>query len=192
MAAAKETGIGLFPWIEGFMRDLAALDSQKTHSLREFEDHFDRDYLQQVLQRYWIHPGGRALDLLRHVRSQKPLKQIITAEGGSCAAELSDTSHFHIDLFGNYIPGLCSGLAIPRQDLRKSLEAETFPLLMKLFNQGIRGLYQWSCERYGFETSREAYFNKCDLCTDIRAYLVRHPDVKFAELNPLEFYTMRN
>lgn len=191
MAAALELGIGLFPWVEGFMPDLAALDPQQTHNLREFEDHFGQDYLQRVLQRYWIHPGGRAIDLLRHVRPQKTLEQTIMEWRDSCAVELSDTSHFHIDLFGNFIPGLCSGLAISTQDLGKPLEDETYPLLTKLFTQGIRALYQWARERYDFKASRESYVNKCDLCTDIRTYLVQHLDTRFNELNPLEFYNER-
>ncbi|MBW2707116.1 MAG: hypothetical protein JRD84_12515, partial [Deltaproteobacteria bacterium] len=34
----------------------------------------------------------------------------------------------HIDLFGNYIPGLCSGLAIAIGDLGRPLSNETYPL----------------------------------------------------------------
>ena len=191
MAAALESGIGIFPWVEGFMPDLAALDPKQTHSLSEFEEHFGQDYLQRALTRYWIHPGGRAIDLLRHERPQKSLEQTIWEGGDSCAVELSDTSHFHIDLFGNFIPGLCSGLAIHRQDLGKPLEEETYPVLTKLFSNGIRALYEWARKRYDFKASREAYVNKCDLCTDIRTYLVQHLDTRFNELKPLEFYRKR-
>ena len=117
LSAARKAGIHLFPWVEGFIADMQTLAPERSHSLEEFEAQFGTDYLQQVMRRYWIHPGGRALDLLRKVQPGYSLETILEQEGGSCAADLSDTSHFHVDLFSNYIPGLCSGLAIALEDL---------------------------------------------------------------------------
>ena len=144
------------------------------------------------MQRYWIHPGGRALNVLRKVRPGYPLEQILNQAGESCAADLSDTSHFHVDLFGNYIPGLCSGLAIAVQDLGHPLDPEKYPLLQRLYVKGVRGLYEWCRVTYGFEARQKQYVNKCDLCTEIRTFLAGHAQTAFTELKPTDFYLFGN
>ena len=186
--AAGQSGIQIFPWVEGFIAQMRALDSGRSHSLKEFESRFGKDYLQEVVRRYWIHPGGRALDLLRTVQPVYPLEQILAHEGGSCAADLSDTSHFHVDLFGNYVPGLCSGLAIAIEDLDRPLDPEKYPLLHRLFFEGLRGLYEWACDSHGFQAGRKRYVNKCDLCTEVRTDLAKNPQIELNELKPIEFY----
>ena len=100
----------------------------------------------------------------------------------------TETIHFHMDLFGNYIPGLCSGLAIRREDLGSPLKESSYPLLHRLVTGGIRGLYQWAQDRHDFQPGRTNYINKCDLCTEIRTHLAQNSDETFAELMPLEFY----
>ena len=189
MAAARSAGMQLFPWVEGFIPDLRALDTGRPHAFAEFEAHFGSDYLQQVLQRYWIHMGGRALNAFRGILPEKPLSRVLEEGGSSCAAELSDTSHFHIDLYGNYIPGLCAGLAIRREDLDARLDGRGYPVLGLLVDQGIGGLCRWARDRHGFRPSRRGYINKCDLCTDIRTQLVQNTSEEFTELRPKEFYT---
>jgi hypothetical protein len=188
MAAGRRVGIRLFPWVDDFIPDLTALEPRQTHRLEEFEALYGSDYLLQVLGRYWIHLGGRALNAFRPVLVEKPLAQILEEGEGRCAAELSDTSHFHVDLFGNYIPGLCAGLAIRRQDLGKPLSDSSYPLLVLLANRGIGGLYRWVRQRHGFLPARSGYLNKCDLCTEIRFHLVNCCAGEHAELRPLEFY----
>ena len=188
VASVQRSGIGLFPWIEDFVPDLRAFDPARIHKLEEFEAHFGGDYLHQVLRRYWMHLGGRALKTFRKVLPEKPLAQILDSAGSTCAAELSDTSHFHLDLYGNYIPGLCSGLAIARGDLGENLSANKYPLLSCLYRKGIRGLYELAWGQYDFRASRENYINKCEVCTEIRSHLIKFSDKDLAELQPSEFY----
>jgi len=143
----------------------------------------------QILQRYWIHLGGRALATFRPLLGKKTLQQILAENPAGCAAELTDTSHFHIDLFGNYIPGLCSGLAIFRDDLGTPLSKEKYPILMDLFHNGIAGLFEVAKENFTFSPQRINYINKCDLCTEIRTHLINNDYNKSNELNPAEFYS---
>ena len=189
--AARQAGVGVFPWVTDFVPDLSQFDSQKTHSLAEFSDLFGRDYLLQVLERYWIHMGGRALETYGPLMGQKSYQQILDESTANCYGEFSNTSHFHIDLFGNYIPGLCSGLAIAIEDLGRSLSNETYPLLAALGRHGIRGLVKMAEEGLGYISQKDLYINKCDLCTEVRTYMVKNDYRGSKELKPKEFYLRR-
>jgi hypothetical protein len=186
--AARQTGIGVFPWVSELIADLSGLDAAGTHPLAEFEALFGQDYVMRLPQRYWIHMGGRALETFRPYLANKSAQQIVDKNAGSCATELLSTGHFHLDLFGNYIPGLCSGLSIAREDLGSSLPAEKYPLLTTLFHEGIRGIFKLARETFDYTPAKESYINKCDLCTEIRTYLVHNDFCGTADLNPKEFY----
>lgn len=184
----RKTGINVFPWINAFIKDLSALDQNKTHPRETFEEKFGKDYLLRILQKYWIHMGGRSLDTFRSVLKLQTPSQIIEENSSGCARELADTSHFHIDLFGNYIPGLCSGLSISVQDLGRPLSENRYPVITTLCRSGIQGIYKLAQEELAYSPSRTGYINKCDLCTEIRTFFVKNDFGGSPELNPREFY----
>jgi hypothetical protein len=186
--AARHAGVGIFPWVTDFVSDLSQLDSQKTHSLAEFSGIFGRDYPLQVLERYWIHMGGRALTTYRPLLGQKTFQQVLDGASPNCYGELSNTSHFHFDLFGNYIPGLCSGLAIAIEDLGQPLSGKTYPLLTTLGRHGVRGLVKMAEASVGYSPQKDRYINKCDLCTEVRTGMVLNDYRDSNELKPKEFY----
>jgi hypothetical protein len=186
--AARQAGVGIFPWISDFISDLSQLDPAKPHGLDEYRQAYGDNYLIQILQRYWIHLGGRALETFRPLLGKKTFQQILAENPAGCSAELTDTSHFHIDLWGNYIPGLCSGLAIFRDDLGAPLPQKRYPILTDLFHHGIRGLFEFATEHFGFSPRRTRYINKCDLCTEIRTHLVNNGYRSSNALQPKEFY----
>ena len=186
--AAHRVGVGIFPWVTDFVSDLSRLDAAKTHSLEEYSDLFGRDYLLRLPGRYWIHMGGRALETYRPLLGQKTFNQIIDESSSTCYEELSSTSHFHIDLFGNYIPGLCSGLSIASEDLGKPLSDEAYPILTTLARHGIRGLVNMATDTCGYQPRKGHYINKCDLCTEVRTIMVEHDYSGSNELSPNEFY----
>ena len=189
--AARKTGIGIFPWIADFMGDLSKFDTTGTHTLFEYEALFGQDYIANLPQRYWIHMGGRALKTFRPHLAKKSAEQVLKENPGDCAAELKDTGHFHLDLFGNYIPGLCSGLSIYREDLNQPIDTDKYPILPTLFAKGIRGIFDMARDTFNYTPARSVYMNKCDLCTEIRTLFVQHNFGGPAELNPREFYTNR-
>lgn len=189
MAAAEAVGISVFPWISDFLADLSTLDPERPHSLAEYQDRFGRNYIRQILERYWIHFGGRALETFRPLLPTKAPEALIRQrEGRSCRDRLLDTTHFHIDLYGKFIPGLCSGLSVAGEDLGSPLSRKRYPILNILSEAGVAGLWQWARDAYGFEPMRKAYLNSCDLCTEIRAFLVRSGYRESRELEPAEFY----
>ena len=186
--AARQAGIGIFPWVSEFIAELSELDAACTHSLADFEARFGRDYMTRLPQRYWIHMGGRALETFRPHFAKNSAQQILDENTGSCAAELLNTGHFHLDLFGNYIPGLCTGLSIKREHLGKALPEEKYPILYILFDKGIRGIFRMAVKEFDYTPAKERYINKCDLCTEIRTFFVQNDFGGAAELNPRKFY----
>ncbi len=188
MQACRRTGISIFPWIAEFAPDLAALDPTRPHALEEYTERFGEDYLRNALQRYWIHMGGRALELVRPTVRLKIARRILRENPGDCARELSDASHFHIDLYGNYIPGLCSGLSIDYADLGRPLSPERYPILTTLSRSGISGLVELARSKWGFDPTVGNYVNKCDLCTAVRTWLGQRGFDRGPELKPQEFY----
>jgi len=183
--------VRIIPWVAEFIPDLSALDGSRPHALSEFEALYGQDYVRRILNRYWIHPGGRALETFRPWLRTKTLEHILRENTTGCSRALTDTSHFHLDLFGSYIPGLCSGLAIARDDLGNALSPDKYPLLNILGVQGIRGLLDFAVREYGFRPQQAGYINKCDLCTEIRFSLVKEGYDRSKELEPTEFYLRR-
>lgn len=188
IGAARQAGVGIFPWIADFESDLSQFDPSLPHSLDEYRQTFGDNYLIQIMQRYWIHLGGRALTTFRPLLGKKTWQQVLLENPAGCAAELADTSHFHLDLFGNYIPGLCSGLAISRDDLGAPLSAAKYPVSTVLFQKGIGGFFEFAKKNFAFTAKRNDYINKCDLCNEIRTHLVFNDYNDSNELEPKEFY----
>ena len=184
--ACGEANINIFPWISEFYPEIDGFDDRATHSLAEYEGEYGEDYLSRIPSRYWIHFGGRALKTFSRVYGTTDYREILSANKGGCG-ELLDVSHFHVDLFGNYIPGLCSGLAINHIDLGVTLSPEEYPFLATLYRNGIAGLFELVSSRYGFQPARD-YMSKCDLCFEIRRYLILEKVVDSRELQPKGFY----
>jgi len=183
--ACHKTGINVFPWIQDFYPEIDSFDDQVTHSLDEYEQKFGKDYLKNIPGRYWIQPGGRAVLMLKNIFPLKQLENLPGIHNG--CSELTDTSHFHIDLFGNYIPGLCSGLAIKAEDLGQLLDKNKYPILSILYSEGVYALLEFTRHQYNFEP-KDQYLNKCDLCLDIRRFLSSEMKQESIELQPKQFY----
>lgn len=186
--ACRQTHIQVFPWIADFISDLSRLDPDRPHSLAEFAEHFGSGYLPGVLKRYWVHMGGRAIETFRPLLPNRTARQILQENPGGCAADLANTTHFHMDLFGNYIPGLCSGLAISIEDLTEPLSENKYPVIATLARSGIRGIFRYAQETLGYAPERDGYLNRCDLCTELRSFFVARGVGGDSELNPGEFY----
>lgn len=175
-----------FPWVEDFCRDLETLGADRPHRLEETARVFGHDYLRRIPRRYWIHFGGRAVVFFGNVFGKKPASSILEANPWPCT-ELGDVTHFHLDLYGRYIPGLCTGLGIFREDLGGSLPKGRYRLIERLYSKGIRGLYDLAVTDHGYVPSR-SFLNKCDLCLDIRRHLIETSPGRYVELHPATFY----
>lgn len=180
------TGVSAFPWIKDFYREIDSFDDRVTHKLSEYESKFGEGYVGRIPGRYWVHFGGRALKTFEQHLERQELGILLSSNRGGCA-ELLDVTHFHLDLFGNYIPGLCSGFAIQRGDLGRWLETDEYPILSILLAAGIGGLLEYAAELHGFRPE-ERYTSKCRLCSDIRTFLVTDRKISSRELQPVGYY----
>ncbi len=183
---AQDVGIEIFPWKQDFMPDILKLDTNIPHSFKEFESLFGSDYLNFVESRYWIVPGGRALKTFRPIHKILTIEQLLEVNNYGCQ-ELENISHFHVDLYGKYIPGLCSGLAIDVEDIGKPLDTKKYPIITTLQKEGIKGLYNFSKD-YGFSPKMNGYWIKCELCNEIRYFLFDRFKEQFLELSPKGYY----
>jgi len=186
LEGCRLAGVSIFPWISEFFPEIDSMDDRTTHNLSEYIEQFGMNYVKKIPNRYWVHFGGRALKTYQDVLGTKDLQTIFTSNSSGCS-EIANVTHFHLDLFGNYIPGLCSGLAIQRDDLGSPLSSEQYPLLVLLFQKGIKSFFDLAVGRYGFKPA-ERYLSKCHLCFDIRRYLVLDRNVEFKELQPIGHY----
>jgi hypothetical protein len=184
--ACRIVNMNIFPWIMDFYPDIDAFDDRERHPMEEYADRYGAQYLKELPSRYWIHFGGRALHTFSKVLEMRPYRDILSLNQGGCF-ELADVSHFHMDLFGSYIPGLCSGLSIRRDDLGDELSSEQYPLLHTLFFRGITGLFDLISDKHDFKPSRR-YLSKCHLCLDLRRHLIFDRGAEYSELRPVGFY----
>jgi hypothetical protein len=186
IAACRGAGMTAFPWINDFYREVEALGDREPHRLSEYAARYGAEYLRRLPSRYWIHFGGRALMTFGEVLETRDCAALLAQNPRGCT-ELLDVRHFHLDLFGHYIPGLCSGLAIRRDDLGAPLDPERHPFLTTLFNGGIQGLLELAGRGHGFRAAAR-YLSKCHLCLDIRRFLVLERQLTYPELQPRAFY----
>lgn len=185
MSSARQAGFSLFPWMDSFYSICDSFTDTVATPFSEYQTHYGKDYIHTIYNNYWIHPGGRAHETFKSVYGLHRLENILREKGG--CNTLKDTSHFHFDLFGNYIPGLCSGLSINYQHIGRPLPSATYPLITTLYNRGIKGLFDLAVQDYGF-TPEDHYFSKCHLCHQVRQFLVLEKKVESLELQPIRFY----
>jgi hypothetical protein len=184
--ACQAVGMKVFPWIFDFFGEIDAFDDKDTHNMKEYQSRYGGDYLRRLPTRYWIHFGGRALKTFARVLGTKRCQEILSSNKGGCR-ELLNVDHFHFDLFGNFIPGLCSGLSIHRNHMGHELSPEEYPIVHMLFHDGIRGLFDLISSKYEFKPS-DGYMSKCHLCLDLRRHVVLDQGMTSRDLQPRAFY----
>ena len=185
LEACRTAGMGVFPWRMEFWDDLASFDDSKPHRLEEYAERFGADYPRHLMARYGLNMRGRALASFGRYLKKRPVMEIL-AESGPCA-ELRGTQHFHADLYGNFIPQSCAGLSMKVADLAAGADSGTYPYLSLLDGQGIRGLWDYARDAHGFKEKAE-YAGKCDLCYDLRRYLVMERGIDSPDLQPRGHY----
>jgi len=178
----RETGTQHFIWQERYLPLLRKLDPQKTYDSDELHHVFDYDVVGQCAREYGMGFNGRALNLLRKYGKRKPLASLLEP-----CPELRSTRHFHVDFLGRYIPPGCTGMGILIEDVGKKLDPEKYPVVSRLFEGGVGALLEYA-EETGYVPDSEGYVSKCELCFDIRKYLITRDRQAYPDLTPDRFY----
>ncbi|MCL1878903.1 MAG: hypothetical protein FWF80_08590 [Defluviitaleaceae bacterium] len=178
----RSMGIPHFIWQDRYFPLLEKLDPQKKYNPKELQDALGYDVIKKCAQEYGMKFNGRAFNLLRKFGSKKPVEDLLAP-----CPELRDTSHFHADLFGRYVPPGCIGVGIRIEDVGAELDPSQYPALPKLFEGGTSALLEYA-QNLGYETEPTGYFSKCELCFSIRKYLITHHEQMHPDLHPKSFY----
>jgi hypothetical protein len=185
MAACRRTGMGIFPWRMEFYDEIDPFDDHVTHGLEEYVEAYGERYLRDLMHRYSVSHGGRALRTFDRMHRQRSAADWL-ADSAPCRT-LANTTHFHIDLYGTYIPSGCPGMAVAIEDLGAPLEPVRYPALTTLYTGGVAALHDRARE-LGYRPARDTYGTECALCDEIRGWLAHSHRDAFPDLAPLEFY----
>ena len=164
-------------------------DLERPTPLSRYEEELGVEGAHRILwQGYGIISGGRAGYRLGHLVDRHPAAAFA---GAICAGELLYARHSHFDLYGNFIPAFCGGLAVGDwhnlPQLLDDFQAGRYPSLVGvLIERGPYGLCEMAQERYDYRPLPEGYTGKCHLCVDVRRHLVETGD--FEGLHPRDFY----
>lgn len=181
----SETNMNVFPWLMDFWNDIDAMNDHIPHSLDEYAQLFGQDYPVKLLNRYGLNLKGRALKTYLPMMKKQPYKQILE-ESRPCKL-LSGVYHFHVDLYGNFIPQSCPGFTIPLKELVNGADPDKYRIFNSLESSGIRGLVELAKEKFEY-IPKDEYAGKCDLCYDIRNHLVLELGLDLPDLKPEGHY----
>ncbi len=176
----QNLGMGSFLWKQNFVKILEKGDMDKSHTREEFEKIISKNYVCDIADYYGIHYGGRAINIEEEYYEKIDAKKLLAK---SPCKNLLSTNHYHIDLHGNFIPPICTGLQIPLKKITNKIEKGEYKALDALLFGGVQSLYELA-KSEGFELDK-AYTSSCAMCFHIRHFLAKTK--KYSELN-LEHY----
>jgi hypothetical protein len=115
--------------------------------------------------------NGRAIHLEAERKPKKPLPAILNDARtlGPCK-NLTSKNHFHIDLYGRYIPPGCTGIVLPPEDVLSMEYAEGYAAFEALYNGGLTALLELA-QNLGFEPNPAGYPSVCACCFHTRKWL---------------------
>jgi hypothetical protein len=151
------------------------------------EDYLELTKHEHLAGRVELFLMGRATRQLRAFYPSYPAHSFFNVP---CLPPFLRNWHNHFDNYGNIMPGYCGGISLGHwRDLDKlikeGIDLEEHPVLGFLIAGDMEGLFHFA-DDLGYQETRNAYLSKCDLCLDIRKFLVSKKD--FEELKPKEFY----
>lgn len=182
-AAESVLARGAFAWMETFEKDLSREDENNKLDFNQFLGKRNPAYASQLAARYGLVPGGRTARYLFEHGHSIPTAEAV--KNAPCAHRLRDTTHFHVDGDGLYVPGLCAGLVLPMGLIPGEIDLTPFPVIRTLLEpEGLAKLVK-KARAAGF-TPHEGYSSPCDICNHVRYFLSSHD--RSADLGPVGYY----
>jgi hypothetical protein len=151
------------------------------------EDYLEMTRSERLAEHVEIFLQGRAACQLREFYPKYPASAFF---GEPCRPSFLRSWHNHFDNYGNFVPGYCGGISLGNWEeldalVEEGIDLETHPVLRHLIEEDVRGLLHFAKD-FGYQEYGGGYLSKCDLCLDIRRFLVTQGD--FEELRPKGFY----
>ena len=166
----RTTGFGYFLWQDRFIPMMSNLDKSKTHGREEMEELISPLYVLETAKSYGLHMGGRALSIEAEYTTCKPFKEVLNQR--PCKSLVSG-GHFHVDMYGNYIPPGCTGIVIPLEEVVGGIKEGKYPVFESLLTGGVENLFYYAKAR-GFSADKKGYTSSCALCFYIRKWLTEN------------------
>lgn len=151
------------------------------------EDYFRLRKKDDLTKKVELFLMGRAADQLKAFYTSYPPQHFFSEP---CVTPFLRDWHNHFDNYGHFMPGYCGGISLGRWQnldrlIKEGIDLDEHPVMRFLIVEDVQGLFHFAKD-FGYQESREGYVSKCDLCLDVRKYLVSKED--FEELNPRAFY----
>ena len=163
----RRVGFGYFLWQDKYRRLLSRLDApHKAQTRAQLERQLSPDYILETAQSYGLGMGGRALSIEAEYGTPWPLIDIIKKR--PCRNLLS-SGHFHVDLYGRYVPPGCTGIAIPLAEAMNGVPYGKYPAFDALVEGGVEALLDLA-QGLGFMVEAD-YTSACALCFHVRHWL---------------------
>lgn len=185
---------GIFPWHPAHYSFLERVDPVRPVSFEEYARHFKPpELVVQLTGINYLHLAGRAAWNLSSLMRPAPAEAWFDKQ---CGQELSSPIHAHIDPYGHYLTGFCSGLQIGSQEafrldelFQEGISLDAYPLLEMLIQGSLGDLNRFAGKK-GFKENPKGYVSACHLCGHIRTWLFQEtaPDKRYVELAPHSFY----
>ena len=173
----RQNNFGYFLWQERFLHSLSQVPPTKAHGRESLEEMISPKYIWETAKRYGLSMGGRAINIEKEYVEPKATQDLLTAT--KACRHLTSTDHFHVDLFGKFIPPGCTGLALPLDEAISGLPDGKYPVYEALLFGGLKELLRFAEEK-GF-VPEKTYTSSCALCFYTRKWLSENTD--FPELD---------
>ena len=163
----RSTGFGFFLWQDRFLPMMKRLDRSKIHSRVEMEELISPQYIAETARIYGIHYGGKAIGIEAEYSQCRPVTAI--ANNRPCR-NLVSGGHYHVDMYGRYIPPGCTGIVIPLDEAVIGIPDGKYPVYETLLSGGSKALLDYAVSK-GFKATTDGYPSGCALCFHIRRWL---------------------
>jgi hypothetical protein len=182
-AAHKVFG-GAFIWTDEVLRLMERLpDHEKKYPIQESCRLLGINPSDGMLWQIhsYLNPCGRAARRLSEGLRRYPVEAF---KADSCGQTFRQTSHFHIDPYGNLFTR-CPGISIANVDnLHPTVDESTAPFFTALNEGGV--VEAWKRYAPEFQPDAAGYIGKCHFCLELRQHLFERN--RFTELRPAEMY----
>jgi hypothetical protein len=185
---------GIFPWHPAYYPYLESVDPECPVPFETYARHFSREEMARQLTRIiYLHPAGRAALTFGPFLGRRSADRFFRK---CCSQELSSPVHAHVDPYGHYLAGFCTGLQIGDKEAfalerlyREGVPLAAYPILEMLVDGTVGDLSRFAAA-LGFRPDPKGYVSACHLCGHIRTWLYHSipEEERPAELAPGFFY----